>query len=219
MTIVSPSLLSADFLHLQQDVEKFDRSNAQWLHYDVMDGNFVPNISFGTKILKQVNSATDKFLDVHIMVANPLQAIDYFDGCGADLITFHYEACQDDEECLKVIEKLKNKGIQAGISVKPNTPVEVLIPLLDKVDLVLIMTVEPGFGGQKFMPEMMGKCDWLYQYRKDHGLNYIIEVDGGINAQTGKTAVEHHCEALVAGSYCFDNTISFDEAVDTLLAL
>ncbi len=219
MTIVSPSLLSADFLHLQQDVEKFDRSNAQWLHYDVMDGNFVPNISFGTKILKQVNSATEKFLDVHIMVANPLQAIDYFDGCGADLITFHYEACQDDEECLKVIEKLKNKGIQAGISVKPNTPVEVLIPLLDKVDLVLIMTVEPGFGGQKFMPEMMGKCDWLYQYRKDHGLNYIIEVDGGINAQTGKTAVEHHCEALVAGSYCFDNTISFDEAVDTLLAL
>jgi ribulose-phosphate 3-epimerase len=219
MTIVSPSLLSADFLHLQQDVEMFDRSNAQWLHYDVMDGNFVPNISFGTKILKQVNSATEKFLDVHIMVANPLQAIDYFDGCGADLITFHYEACQNDEECLQVIEKLKNKGIKAGVSVKPNTPVEVLIPLLDKVDLVLVMTVEPGFGGQKFMPEMMGKCDWLYQYRKDHDLNYIIEVDGGINAQTGKTAVEHHCEALVAGSYCFSNTISFDEAVDTLLAL
>ena len=219
MTIVSPSLLSADFLHLQQDVEMFDRSNAQWLHYDVMDGNFVPNISFGTKILKQVNSATEKFLDVHIMVANPLQAIDYFDGCGADLITFHYEACQNDEECLQVIEKLKNKGIKAGVSVKPNTPVEVLIPLLNKVDLVLVMTVEPGFGGQKFMPEMMGKCDWLYQYRKDHDLNYIIEVDGGINAETGKTAVEHHCEALVAGSYCFSNTISFDEAVDTLLAL
>ena len=219
MTIVSPSLLSADFLHLQQDVEMFDRSNAQWLHYDVMDGNFVPNISFGTKILKQVNSATEKFLDVHIMVANPLQAIDYFDGCGADLITFHYEACQNDEECLQVIEKLKNKGIKAGVSVKPNTPVEVLTPLLDKVDLVLVMTVEPGFGGQKFMPEMMGKCDWLYQYRKDHDLDYIIEVDGGINAQTGKTAVEHHCEALVAGSYCFSNTISFDEAVDTLLAL
>ena len=219
MTIVSPSLLSADFLHLQQDVEKFDRSNAQWLHYDVMDGNFVPNISFGTKILKQVNSATEKFLDVHIMVANPLQAIDYFDGCGADLITFHYEACQDDEECLKVIEKLKNKGIQAGVSVKPNTPVEVLAPLLDKVDLVLVMTVEPGFGGQKFMPEMMGKCDWLHQYRQEHELNYIIEVDGGINGQTGKTAVEHHCDALVAGNYCFANTISFDEAVDTLLAL
>ena len=220
MTIVSPSLLSADFLHLQQDVEVFDRSNAQWLHYDVMDGNFVPNISFGTKILKQVNSATEKFLDVHIMVANPLQAIDYFDGCGADLITFHYEACENDEECLQVIDRLHEKGIQAGISVKPNTPVEVLEPLLDKVDLVLVMSVEPGFGGQKFMPNIMGKCDWLHEYRISHGLDYLIEIDGGINGETGRIAVEHHCDALVAGSYCFANSeLSFAEAVDSLLAL
>lgn len=219
MTIVSPSLLSADFLHLQQDVEKFDRSRAQWLHYDVMDGNFVPNISFGPKILKQVNSITDKFLDVHIMVANPYQAIDYFKGSGADGITFHYEACQDEEECLKVIQKLKEEGYKAGISVKPNTPVEVLENLLPQLDMVLIMTVEPGFGGQKFMPEMMSKCDWLHKQRKKKHLDFLIQVDGGINEENGRIAVEHHCDSLVAGSYCFTNTISFDEAVDTLLAL
>ncbi|MBO4537751.1 MAG: ribulose-phosphate 3-epimerase, partial [Erysipelotrichaceae bacterium] len=181
MTIVSPSLLSADFLHLQQDVEMFDRSNAQWLHYDVMDGNFVPNISFGTKILRQVNSATDKFLDVHIMVANPLQAIDYFDGCGADLITFHYEACQSNEECLQVIEKLHEKGLKAGVSVKPNTPVEVLEPLLDKVDLVLVMTVEPGFGGQSFMADQLPKVTAFRREIARRKLDVRIQVDGGVD--------------------------------------
>lgn len=219
MIIVSPSLLSANFLNLEKDIEMFNKSNAQWLHYDVMDGNFVPNITFGPQILKQVCTITDKFIDVHIMVVNPLETIDYFENCRIDMLTFHYEAVNDLQQCNAVIDKIHEKGIQAGISVKPNTPVEILEPILHKIDMVLIMSVEPGFGGQKFMPNMLGKCDWLHDYRRKNNLNYLIQIDGGINYETGKMAVEHHCDCLVAGSYCFNNPISFDHGVNSLLSL
>jgi ribulose-phosphate 3-epimerase len=219
MIIVSPSLLSANFLNLEKDVEMFNRSNAQWLHYDVMDGNFVPNLSFGPQILEQVCKITDKFIDVHIMVANPLKTIDYFEKARIDMLTFHYEAVKDLEECNAVIDKIHDRGMQAGISVKPNTSVEVLEPVLHKIDMVLVMSVEPGFGGQKFMVEMLKKCDWLHNYRVEKNLNYLIQIDGGINYENGKLAVEHHCDSLVAGSYCFNNPVSFDYGVDTLLSL
>ena len=219
MIIVSPSLLSANFLNLEKDVEMFNKSNAQWLHYDVMDGNFVPNISFGPQILEQVCTITDKFIDVHIMVANPLETIDYFEKCRIDMLTFHYEAVNGLEECNAVIDKIHEKGIKAGISLKPKTPVEELKPILHKIDLVLIMSVEPGFGGQKFMPEVLSKGDWLNSYRVENDLDYLIQIDGGINYESGKMAVEHHCDCLVAGSYCFNNSVNFNHGVDSLLSL
>jgi ribulose-phosphate 3-epimerase len=219
MIIVSPSLLSANFLNLEKDIEMFNKSNAQWLHYDVMDGNFVPNLSFGPQILEQVCTITDKFIDVHIMVANPLKTVDYFDKARIDMLTFHYEAVENLDECNAVIDKIHAKGMKAGVSVKPATPVEVLEPVLHKIDMVLVMSVEPGFGGQKFRPEMLSKCDWLHSYRIENDLNYLIQIDGGINYENGKKAIEHHCDCLVAGSYCFNNPISFDHAVDSLLSL
>ncbi len=217
MTIVSPSFLSANFLNLSADIETFNKSNAAWLHYDVMDGNFVPNISFGTPILKQIVTKTDKFIDVHIMVTNPSEVIDYFKGIRVDMFTFHYEAVSSDEEALEIIDKIHSLGIKAGISVKPATPIEDLSAVLEKVDMVLIMSVNPGFGGQKFMPEMLDKAEWLHQQRQEKGLDFIIQIDGGINYETGKLAIAHHVDCLVAGSYCFNHPKGFDYSVDSLL--
>ena len=216
MTIVSPSVLSADFLNLKKQLDEINESKAQWLHYDVMDGHFVPNLTFGTAILKQISKATDKLLDVHIMVSNPLQVIDYFDGIDIYMMTFHLEAVNDNT-LIPVIEKIHRKGWKCGISIKPKTDPLRLTGILEKVDMVLVMSVEPGFGGQKFMYEALEKLDWLHAYREKHGLNYLLQIDGGINAETGKLAVEHHCDSLVAGNHVFKYPEGIVKGVESLL--
>ncbi len=216
MTIISPSVLSADFYNLSTQLEELNRSEAQWIHYDVMDGHFVPNLTFGPDILKTIGRHTDKLLDVHIMVSNPMQFLEYFRDCNVYMMTFHYEAVNDNT-LIPMIRKCHAMGFKVGISIKPNTKVEVLKDILQFVDLVLVMSVEPGFGGQKFMPESLDKLDWLHQFRQENGLDYLIEIDGGINQETGKLAVEHHCDALVTGSYVFRHPEGIIAGVKSLL--
>ena len=216
MTIIAPSVLSADFYDLKTQIEQLNESEAAWIHYDVMDGHFVPNLSFGPDILKQIGKHTDKVLDVHIMVSNPLKVVDYFKGCLVDYMTFHKEAV-DDNKLIPTIEKCRLQGWKVGISIKPKTAPETLIGILDKVDMVLVMSVEPGFGGQKFMPSALDKLDWLHEYRVRNNLDYLLQIDGGINAETGKLAVEHHCDSLVAGSYVFNYPEGIVAGVKSLL--
>ena len=216
MTIIAPSVLSADFYDLKSQIEELNKSDAEWIHYDVMDGHFVPNLSFGPDILKQIGKHTDRVLDVHIMVSNPLKVVDYFSGCRVDYMTFHKEAV-DDNMLIPTIEKCRLRGWKVGISIKPGTRPESLIGILELVDMVLVMSVEPGFGGQSFMPSALDKLDWLDNYRKEHGLNYLLEIDGGINRETGKLAVEHHCDVLVEGSYVFKYPEGIVEGVKSLL--
>lgn len=213
--IISPSVLSADFTDLKNQLEQLNSSKAQWLHYDVMDGHFVPNLTFGPDILKQINKISDRFIDVHIMVDNPVETIEYFKDCHIDMMTFHYEAKINDIDT--VIDLIHEKGWKAGISIKPKTNVKVLRPYLDKVDLVLIMSVEPGFGGQSFMEESLEKISWLDQYRNSHKCDYIIEVDGGINEQNIRMAEEAGCDAFVAGSFVFKHPEGIQTAVERLM--
>ncbi len=216
MTVIAPSVLSADFTDLKNQIGQLNESKAEWIHYDVMDGHFVPNLTFGPDILKQINKLTDKVIDVHIMVTNPLETVDYFKGCHIDYLTFHIEAVNDNT-LIPVIQKIKSRGIKVGVSIKPATDPRYLRSILREVDMVLVMSVEPGFGGQKFRPDALEKLDWLDQYRKEHDLNYLLEIDGGINAETAKLAVEHHCDVLVAGSYVFKHPEGIAAAVETLL--
>ena len=198
--IIAPSLLSFDFTNLSREVTVFNEL-VEWYHFDVMDGNFVPNISFGPKILSDLKKMTDRFLDVHLMVADPLFYSDVFKKAGADLITFHYEAIANHEDCHSVIKHIHELGAKAGISVKPGTDVKVLDDFLGEVDLVLVMSVEPGFGGQKFMPLAYDKIAYLKAVREAKGYNYLIEVDGGVCADNGKQLIETGSDVLVSGSY------------------
>ena len=216
MTIIAPSVLSADFYDLKTQIQQLNESKAGWIHYDVMDGHFVPNLSFGPDILKAIEKHTDKKLDVHIMVSNPLEVIEYFRDRNIYMMTFHYEAV-DDDTVIQMIDRCHQLGFKAGISIKPKTSPEVLKNVLDKVDMVLVMSVEPGFGGQSFMPESLDKLDWLNEYRCLHDLDYLLEIDGGINAETGRLAVGHHCDVLVAGSYVFRHPEGIAAGVESLL--
>ena len=216
MTIISPSVLSADFLNLQKQIDEINESKAEWLHYDVMDGHFVPNLTFGTAILKQISKATDKKLDVHIMVSNPMEVIDYFDGIDIYMLTFHLEAVNDNT-LIPVINKCRRKGYKVGVSIKPGTSPKRLKGILEKVDMVLVMSVEPGFGGQSFMDSALEKLDWLHEYREEHDLHYLLQIDGGINLETGKLAVEHHCDCLVTGNYVFKHPEGIIKGVESLL--
>ena len=202
-TFVAPSILSADFNKLGDEITLVENAGAEFLHFDVMDGHFVPNISFGVPVLKSIANSHKMINDVHIMISDPLFYTDKFIKAGAQYLTFHYEACKDDHEVHEVIHLIHELGAKAGLSIKPNTPVEVITPFLNHLDLVLIMSVEPGFGGQAFMDNALGKISYLRKIIDERGLNCFIEVDGGINNETAKLCKEAGVDILVAGSYLF----------------
>ncbi len=200
MFIVSPSVLAADFSCLGAEIKKVEKAGAKYVHLDVMDGIFVPNISFGAPVIASVRKSSSVIFDVHLMITEPQRYIDDFLKAGADIITIHYESCEDP---LDVIRYIKSKEARAAISIKPATPAEVLFPMLSELDMVLIMTVEPGFGGQKMMPDMLEKVRKIREYALQHGIDINIEVDGGLTADNVKYATEAGANIIVAGSAVF----------------
>lgn len=201
-TVISPSILSADFANLEHEILRVKNAGAKWVHVDVMDGHFVPNITIGAPVVKSLRKVTDLKLDVHLMISEPDKYIQDFIEAGSDIITFHYEA--QINQTLDIIKKIKAHNVLAGLSIKPNTPADVLKDFIPYLDLVLIMTVEPGFGGQKFMHECVQKIadvkEFARIYKKD---NLYIQVDGGINDKTAKICTKMGVNSLVAGSYIF----------------
>ena len=207
---ISPSLLSADFANLEKDIK--DIESAEMLHLDVMDGHFVPNISFGIPVIKSIRKVTDIFFDVHIMISEPQKYIDSLVDSGADLITFHLEADGDASETIRMI---KARGIKAGISIKPNTPVEEVMPYINDVDLILVMTVEPGFGGQSFMADMMPKVRALREAIKNMENPPMLQVDGGVSQSTIAECAKNGADCFVAGSAVF-KAEDREREIDTL---
>jgi len=212
MVKISPSILSADFAKLGAEVEDIKNGGAEMAHIDVMDGMFVPNMSFAFPIISSLKKVTDIFLDVHLMIEKPERYIDRFIDSGADLITFHLEATDDADLC---IEMIKKRGVKAAVSVKPNTPIEAVYPYLDRCDMILVMTVEPGYGGQSLIPFCLDKVKSLREEITARGLNVDIQVDGGINEKTASDAVKAGANILVAGSAVF-NYADRKAAIDAL---
>ena len=197
MNILSPSILAADFKNLGQQIIDVDKAGAQYIHIDVMDGSFVPSISFGMPLIKSIRSATDKVFDVHLMIVDPIRYIKEFAEIGADIITFHLEAAPDVNA---VIDEIHSLGKRAGLSIKPGTPVKELVPYLDKVDMILVMTVEPGFGGQPFIEDSYDRIKAVRAMLTERGLDTDIQVDGGITKENVRSVIEAGANAIVAGS-------------------
>lgn len=211
-TIVAPSVLSANFLDLRNDIEMLNNSEAEWIHYDVMDGVFVPNISFGLPILEQISTITSKFIDVHLMIANPDPYILPFKNAGASNITVHYETCP---HLNRTVHFIQEQGMKAGVCLNPHTPVSVLEEIIGSVDMVLLMSVNPGFGGQAFIESTYEKVRKLRKLIDSQNLETRIEIDGGVNYETGKKLIEAGADVLVSGSFVFKS----DNPIETISKL
>jgi ribulose-phosphate 3-epimerase len=198
--IIAPSILAADFGNLQRDCEMVNNSKADWFHLDIMDGVFVPNISYGMPIINKINEIATKTLDVHLMIVDPERYIETFKNVGADILTVHYEACT---HLHKTIQSIKSNGMKVGVALNPHTSVNLLKNVLNDLDLVLVMSVNPGFGGQSFIENTYEKVKTLKMLREKSGSNFIIEIDGGVNDTNAPKLIEAGADALVAGSFVF----------------
>ena len=216
MAIISPSMLSADYVNLQRDIELTEQVGAKWLHVDIMDGHFVPNISFGYSMVKALRPITNMVLDVHLMIDTPIRYVDEFCKAGADYLTIHVES-DTPENIDATLDRIIANGVKPGIVVKPKTPAEAVLPYLHKCDLVLVMTVEPGFGGQKFMADMMPKLKALREMIDTHKPGCHLEVDGGVDMVTAEICKENGANVLVAGSafYKAEDKVAFVKSLES----